>query len=122
MENTNAWKILVVDMEKQINQLKDLGLLRYNGSKSNKPFKIVQTEKPEVIFLLANYNPKASGLKNFLDQQVENAPRQAAFTLNFFASCFAGYGMYQESMQTLPQFKAEVNRLYALANSSVQRS
>jgi hypothetical protein len=115
-----AWHHLIKDLEEQLNQLDSLKLLNYNRGVRVKRLEI-DRDKPEVVFLLANYNPASSKLKTFLDAVPENEEQRADFNLLFFTSCFAGYGMYHESMLELGEFKTEVNRLHALTRSSSGR-
>ncbi len=58
-----ADKILVI--EKQFNQLDQLGLLKFKKGQAFTKVSLDPNEKPEVIFILANHNPRASGLKQF---------------------------------------------------------
>jgi hypothetical protein len=111
---------LIEDLEEQLDQLDQMNLLKYNRGVKVERLKI-DRGKPEVVFLLANYNPASSKLKTFLEGVPENEEQISDFNLLFFASCFAGYGMYHESMLKLGEFKTEVNRLHALTRSSSGR-
>ena len=62
--------------------------------------------KPEVIFLLANHNPRSRKLLEVL-RDVENP---SDYDLRFFVSSFAGYGMHDACMLTLDEFKAHLER------------
>jgi hypothetical protein len=115
-----AWHHLIEDLEEQLDQLDQMNLLKYNRGVKVERLKI-DRGKPEVVFLLANYNPASSKLKTFLEGVPENEEQISDFNLLFFASCFAGYGMYHESMLKLGEFKTEVNRLHALTRSSSGR-
>ena len=50
----------------QFNQLDELGLLTFNRNKKWQPLKLSNVGKPEVIFLLANHNPRKSKLNEIL--------------------------------------------------------
>jgi len=47
-------------MERQFNQLDELGLLNFNKGTSNVKVKLNPNSKPEVIFILANYYRRSS--------------------------------------------------------------
>lgn len=96
-------------------------MLKFNRSRRVDRFAIKKDTKPELIFLLANYNPASTKLKRFLEQVDKSASECSGFDLLFFASCFAGYGMHRESMLTLCQFKDEVSRLHSLAKGKQQQ-
>jgi hypothetical protein len=119
--DTTNWDNVVSGLESQLKQLNELGLLTYNRSVRVNKLKINRGATPELIFLLANYNPGAETLKNILEKIDRPDFDQSGLDLLFFVSCFAGYGMYRESMLTLREFKAEVSRLFALAKKTRQR-
>jgi hypothetical protein len=102
--NKEKYNNLIRAIEKQFNQLDQLGLVKFN--KGQKFDKISFTdEKPEVIFILANHNPRGTGLLEIL-----NAPEISAFSesqnfdLRFFVAHFAGYSLQSKYMLTLPKF------------------
>jgi len=93
-------------IENQFNQLDQLGLLKFNKGQGFSKVTLDTNEKPEVIFILANHNPRATALKTIL-----NTPEIAAygesqhFDLKFFVASFAGYGLHAKCMHTLTEFQ-----------------
>ena len=100
---------LNLEIIEQFNQLNDLGLVRYEKSDRVKDFKI--TRKPEVVFLLANHNPRSERLLKVLEEIEESAE----FDLRFFVASFAGYGMHDACMLRLDEFRERVKQLLNLA-------
>jgi hypothetical protein len=86
----------------QFNQLDKLGLVRFN--KSKKHTDIVLTDKPEVVFLLSNVNPRSKKLSDIL----ESIDESENYKLRFFVANFAGYGMHEACMMDLEDFKTWV--------------
>ncbi|MDO8401604.1 MAG: hypothetical protein Q7T45_27725 [Bradyrhizobium sp.] len=89
----------------QFNQLDRLGLVRFNRAKKHSG--VVLTDKPEVVFLLSNVNPRSSELSNILKQIQE----PTSYKLRFFVANFAGYGMHEACMMDLDTFSDWVGRL-----------
>ncbi len=116
--DSDRWDDLQKGLEDQINQLDDLGLLNFNRSQTVKRLKIDGTATPELIFLLANYNPASTKLSKFLDELKEPTAVDKGFDLLFFVSSFAGYGMHRACMLGLPEFKTMVSKLF----KSIQQS
>lgn len=102
----NALKELIAA---QFNQLFDLGLVSFNPNSATRAA-IEKAESvtfsasghPEVVLLLANDNPRSKSLLSILNEIDE--PQE--FDLRFFNSSFAGYGMHDACMLSLPEFKA----------------
>lgn len=90
----------------QFNQLCSLDLVLFNKSKAYKG--VTVSETPEVVFLLANHNPRSKTLLNIL----EALPEPTSFDLRFFNASFAGYGMHDACMIGLDDFKKHL-RLFA---------
>jgi hypothetical protein len=83
----------------QFNQLSALGLISFNRSKE---FETVSVSgRPEVVFLLANHNPRSRRLLNI----IEAIEEPKSFDLRFFSAAFAGYGMHEDCMMTLDAFR-----------------
>lgn len=105
----------------QFQQLWRLNLIRFKESKkfleNNGLPKIVGT--PEIIFLLANNNPRSTALdtaiRSIPDSQVEAA--KSRFDLRFFASSFAGYGMHDACMLTRDQILSQLKSAKAMTSS-----
>ena len=99
-----ADKIHVI--EKQFNQLDQLGLLKFNKGQGFTKVSLDPNEKPEVIFILANHNPRASGLKTILGSpEITAYSESQRFDLRFFVSSFAGYGLHAKCMLNLSEFR-----------------
>jgi hypothetical protein len=86
----------------QFNQLSGLDLVQFN--RSTKVDQVSVTGDPEVVFLLANHNPRSRKLLNTLDT-VEESPH---FKLRVFAASFAGCGMHDSCMMNLTAFRERV--------------
>lgn len=107
----NKYKSLIETIELQFNQLDELGLLNFNHSDNGTKIKLSFTDKPEVIFILANHNPRSTKLKPILDNpEVVEYVQTRRFSLRFFVSSFAGYGLHSDCMLTLSQFRKLLNR------------
>ena len=106
LSDYDKYKSLLETMESQFNQLDELGLLNFNRGISKAKVKLSDADKPEVIFILANHNPRSPKLCLILD-----GPEFVAYELNqgfdlrFFVSSFAGYGLHSDCMLTLTQFR-----------------
>ena len=104
--NREHYANLLNVIEHQFNQLDQLGLLNFNKGQKYVRIKVDPNQKPEVIFILANHNPRATGLKTIL-----NTPEIAAynesqlFDLRFFVASFAGYGLHSKCMRDLVEFR-----------------
>jgi hypothetical protein len=105
VSDDDKYKSLLETIESQFNQLDELGLLRFNRSRNGTKVKLVASDKPEVIFILANHNPRSTKLSSILDSPEVVAYGQSMhFDLRFFVSSFAGYGLHANCMLTLTQF------------------
>ncbi len=97
---------LLLTMERQFNQLDELGLLNFNKGTSNAKVKLRPNDKPEVIFILANHNPRSSILKKILrSTELKKYAQSELFDLRFYVASFAGYGLHTDCMHTLAEFK-----------------
>lgn len=93
-------------MESQFNQLDELGLLKFNKGVSNAKVKLDPCKKPEVIFILANHNPRSPKLQKILsDPEIEKYQNSENFSLKFFIATFAGYGLHAVCMHNLAEFR-----------------
>jgi len=102
-------RALIETAESQFNQLDKLGLLNFNRIENWTDIKIDPEHKPEVIFVLANHNPRSTVLKSILeDPIVHSYANSEHFDLRFYVSGFAGYGLYHQNMFTLDEFLAMV--------------
>jgi hypothetical protein len=104
--SNHKYKDLLETMESQFNQLDELDLLNFNRSSNGTKVKLVDSDKPEVIFLLANHNPRSTQLRSILDDpEVVVYGESQNFDLLFFVSSFAGYGLHADCMLNLSQFR-----------------
>jgi len=83
----------------QFKQLDALKLLHFNRSIAFKGVEF-RDDKPEVVLLLANGNPRSRKLLTTL-QSIED-PKD--YNLRFFVASFAGYGMHEACMLKLDDF------------------
>jgi hypothetical protein len=91
-------------METQFNQLDKLELLKYKKAKNAK-VTIYPNDQPEVIFLIANHNPRSTKLKTILSHpEIQKYKQENLFKLRFYAATFAGYGLHTKNMHTLTKF------------------
>ncbi len=81
------------------NQLARLGLVDFTPNKTHREVEVAG--KPEVIFLLANNNPRSGALLNIL----KSIKQPTSYDLRFFVASFAGYAMHEKCMMSLAQFE-----------------
>lgn len=106
VSDINQYKSLVGTMEMQFNQLDKLGLLRFNRVDKWTKIKLDNYDKPEVLFVLANHNPRSTKLDTILsDSGIDKYDSSPAFDLKFYVSSFAGYALHADCMLTLSQFR-----------------
>jgi hypothetical protein len=99
-----AW--LLATTENQFRQLDQLGLFNFTRGQTGAQVNLTPAEKPEVIFVLANHNPRSTRLKTMLNvPELDEYARSAHFDLRFFVSSFAGYGLHTQNMLTLDEFR-----------------
>jgi hypothetical protein len=91
-------------METRFNQLDQLGLLNFNKGTSNAKVRLNPNDKPELIFILANHNPRSSKLGKILNE-IDEFGNSELFDLKFYVANFAGYGLHANCMRTLTEFK-----------------
>jgi hypothetical protein len=82
-------------IESQFHQLRELQLIDYRQShRFPKPLLSAAKPLPQVVFLLANCNPRSSRLKKILSELKELEEDHSHFDLWFFVATFSGYGMH----------------------------
>jgi hypothetical protein len=102
----DRYKDLLLSMKSQFNQLDQLGLMKFNKGKSKAKVELSPDEKPEVIFVLANHNPRSRRLKPILsDPEFDAFDQSQHFDLRFYIARFAGYGLHKGCLVTLAQFR-----------------
>ena len=106
VSNSDKYKVLLETMEMQFNQLDELGLMTFNRVANWTKIKLAANDKPEVIFVLANHNPRSSKLNIILnDPEIKAYDHSSSFDLRFYVSSFAGYALHADCMVTLAQFR-----------------
>lgn len=97
---------LLQTIESQFNQLDELGLLNFNKGASNAKVMLNVHEKPEVIFIIANHNPRSPKLEEILSEtEIDKYAQSKLFDLRFFVASFAGYGLHAKCMRSLAEFR-----------------
>ena len=105
ISNKDRYSKLLETMESQFNQLDELGLLKFNKGTSNAKVKLNPDEIPEVIFVIANHNPRSPKLKTILrDPEIDKYAQSQLFDLKFYVASFAGYGLHAKCMFPLVEF------------------
>ncbi|MBQ8686359.1 MAG: hypothetical protein IJ517_01205, partial [Alphaproteobacteria bacterium] len=87
------------DLELMISQMRELYLINIPGETE---LKFNRSEKPQFIFALANYNQRSE----LLWRNIFTMTEPENYDLRFATSSFIGYGLYDEGMLTLEQFKS----------------
>jgi hypothetical protein len=106
IKDTVRYKSLLSIMETQFNQLDQLGLLHFNHCKNETKVQLNAKANPEVIFMLANHNPRSSKLKTILSGSDFDKYKQLRyFDLKFHVASFSGYGLYSDCMLDLDEFR-----------------
>ncbi len=106
ISNKDSYAKLLETMESQFNQLNELGLLKFNKGTSNAKVKLNVDDPPEVIFILANHNPRSPKLNKILsDPEIEKYAQPQLFDLKFYVASFAGYGLHAKCMLPLTVFR-----------------
>lgn len=101
---------LLRTMENKFEQLDKLGLLGFNRCKKETVVKFADGDKPEVIFILANHNPRSTKLNKIINNE-DIDEYLNYFDLRFFVSSFAGYGLHSKCMMNLKEFRELLKRL-----------
>jgi hypothetical protein len=106
INDKNRYKKLLETMVIQFNQLDQLGLLNFNKGTTNAKVKLDPNDRPEVIFILANHNPRSPKLEKILsDPEIDKYQQSKLFDLRFYVATFAGYGLHANCMRTLDEFR-----------------
>jgi hypothetical protein len=97
-------------IESQFNQLDALGLLRFKHGKRGTDVRLNIDDKPQVIFILANHNPRSTKLSAYInDPAMDSYANSPLFDLRFFVASFAGYGLHSDCMVPLEKFRELVS-------------
>ncbi|HBK05613.1 MAG TPA: hypothetical protein DDZ81_07080 [Acetobacteraceae bacterium] len=118
-ENPQSWQNLLKGLHCHLAQLKLLDLLKFNSSSAVPELLLHPTATPELIFLLADYNPRSDKLLGILpkfDAALKSRDPQDSqeklFDVRFFQASFAGYGMHHVSMLNPTAFATLAQKLY----------
>lgn len=104
--NSNDYSELLKMIQNQFNQMDELGLLHFNRTAKWSAITVDATEKPEVIFIFANHNPRSPKLGDILNSSaMEEYANPGNFDLKFYVSKFAGYGLHADCMLDLDEFR-----------------
>lgn len=105
VSNKEKYAEVLQTMQNQFDQLDQLGLVRYNKGISNARVKLNTDDKPEVIFILANHNPRSTKLQSILNQpEVMRYAGSDLFDLRFYTARFAGYALHSDCMLPMDDF------------------
>ncbi len=96
LETDEALADIKEEMKKLFEQKRGLGLIDYS-----KDFENFGTTKPEYIFILSNHDPEKSHLHKTLD----DLPVCGQADLRFAVSNFMGFGLYDQGIYSLEDFK-----------------
>ena len=104
IKEKRSYNDLIHSMENQFDQLSQLGLIKFNKHKNYQAMKL-SVLKPEVILILANYNPRSQQLFYVLHaSEFQAYSKSPIFDLKFFMASFSGYGLHSQCMFTLEEF------------------
>lgn len=104
INDKNSYDVLILSLENQFDQLSQLGLINYKKYENYQGMRI-SIRKPEVILILANYNPRSQKLLHALnDPELQAYNKTSIFDLRFFVASFSGYGLHSQCMFTLEEF------------------
>lgn len=67
----------------------------------------IQTEGMEMVFLLANHDPDSKILRDVVNSINSD---EYPFTINFSVASMMGYGLYEDNMMTLEEFKEYISK------------
>lgn len=89
-------------------QKRELGLVRFGANKQFGALKKLSNNKPQFVFIFANRNPRAPDLEKVLNNDL--FLKKSIELSNYMDICFAvasffGYGLYEDCMFTLDEFK-----------------
>jgi hypothetical protein len=110
LSDQEQYAAILETMEKQFEQLGELGLVKYKQPANFRGISLNPQMKPEVIIVLANHNPRSRILADILSSnQMKDFEDPTKFYLKFFVASFAGYGFHADTMFTLPEIKERLN-------------
>jgi hypothetical protein len=108
MKEFDAFLLLCRCISFEDDEIKEASRLKkelITGNADWKKIKLDAGKKPEVIFVLANHNPRSSKLHTILsDPEIEAYDSSPNFDLRFYVASFAGYALHADCMVSLAQF------------------
>lgn len=103
------YQLLQETIETQFAQLDALGLLKYHRAEPPVTVQLDSRDRPEVILILANHNPRSRRLMAVLETpEVAAYAESRLYDLRFFVSSYCGYGLHCANMLDLDAFRARV--------------
>lgn len=118
-KDEKSWSTLLSGLQDHLKQIKDLGLLKFNRSDAVPQLLLHPERTPELIFLLANYNPRSRigldilrKLNAVLYKIDPQHSEQKLFDVRFFQASFAGYAMHHVSMLSPADFESVATKLH----------
>ena len=106
LSDRKQYKAILETMEKQFEQLGELGLVKFKQPANYKGISLNPQMKPEVIIVLANHNPRSRKLADILNSnEMKELNDPTKFELKFFIASFTGYGFHADTMVSLPEIK-----------------
>ncbi len=108
IKNKRKYNDLLSNNEKQFSQLNELGLIQCKATTS---VSFDRSKPPEIIFLIANHNPRSSRLKQIIhNSKLYKFDQSEIADLRFFVSSFAGYSLHTDCMKNLQEFRELLNK------------
>lgn len=106
VSNEVKYQAFLDTISSQFNQLHQLGLFEFNQPSSWEGVNMASDVKPEVVFVLASYNPRGGMLSGILsDEKFDEFANASNFDIKFYVSSFAGYALHDDCMMSLEQFR-----------------
>jgi hypothetical protein len=102
LEDAGHYEALKREMETVFRQMRDLDLIRFGSGGNRNEVRFKPEEAPELIFLLANHNPRSPKLKEVL-RDIQAAGYATTMPVRFYVAGFAGYGIHVTNLVTLDE-------------------
>lgn len=115
ISDRDRYQFLLNTIESQFKQLDQLELLKYKRPVKFSGVELNRESNPEVIFVLANHNPRSYMLADILKEPlVKDCAQSPNFDLRFFVASAAGYGFHRDCMLNLDEFQRYLNKQSAV--------
>ncbi len=102
----NNLKDLKEEMIRIFEQKRKLGLIKFGSAVNTNPINKLSDEKPELILLLANHDPGSKILR----AEFEEIHFTQNIELKVATSSFMGYGLYNETIYPIEDFKVKFEK------------